>query len=996
MGECGENQNNGPPPNLKTRQLIFDSMQTIIREGSGDAGSGKVQELARYVYVCGAGYHAQLGRKAGRGEKKYANIPIPVTIDAPIREISCGALHTAVVTDDGDVLTWGDCSHGQLGHAGANYAMWPIPKDVFIEGGPAKTVACGQNHTVAITMSDEAFAWGLGKYGQLGNGRTRTCRQATPVTCDDPEFKGLLSVSCGDRHTCFVTRSGRIFTCGSGEHGQLGDSHFGVDAKDQLVPKRVEFFENHRIVQADCGSIHTAAVTDEGKLYVWGFGEHLYGIGKPNFNPTPIRLDFKHKIVQVACGQSHMLLLTDTGDVYSWGSGEYGEIGQGAFKAQFKPVLVLVGKNIANVKCGRYHSAALSRAGILYMWGCGDNGQLGRPESSQDNFVKQACSVPKVVNSMTGNVIGAVSCGEHHSCFIASCRYVDLPEEIAEWGTLEEMEYEFKVNIASRHRGRGIPRRDIFKIRRWRRDEERRRCERREKEAMREQKRAKNEAQKIVSGEKYREELCSPEKRHQVSIAPDMVSTTSSISTQRQRVQRQRQPRISETNVNRRQRRKAESMTSVTSKQANQARASFHEKGAGILGSISSTLYDFQNPKIDGVQYTQEDMMKRKFVWRKKYDKLSLIKKKRSNRLTELEEELEMLQEAEIAKKGDVKGAQITREKLEMQLNTINIKINEAERNRKTYELNISNIKDESQETHKQLDIQRRQLAYEDNLRKKVSKFCQHTQAQRDISQGNIKDFKAELSDWKNFLQMIIVQMTSLTKGKEENDKQQREEELKKADDIKRSKTMKKVEELLEKVDHKEKEALVHREIRREYECEINKYREMFDKIKKVTNKENPHDIIIKFQLNSEVREEYQSIRNTKHKQYLVLNEEHEKLTKNFHDLTSSKQDHTWREVDTLQEKLQMEETNLNSKISQVGQINTSLEQLKEWMTSIISKYNKYLSEWDGVEDRISQANRDDIAGVLESLQSRIKTFRQIIQHQANGTDAIFKKKVTA
>ena len=29
-----------------------------------------------------------------------------------------------------------------------------------------------------------------------------------------------------------------------------------------------------------------------------------------------------------------------------------------------------------------------------------------------------------------------------------------------EWGTLEEMEYEFKVNITSRHRGRGIPRKD--------------------------------------------------------------------------------------------------------------------------------------------------------------------------------------------------------------------------------------------------------------------------------------------------------------------------------------------------------------------------------------------------------------------------------------------------------------------------------------------------------------------------------------------------------
>ena len=52
-------------------------------------------------------------------------------------------------------MTWGDCSHGQLGHSGANganYALWPIPKEVFIEGGLVQTVACGQAHTVVITV----------------------------------------------------------------------------------------------------------------------------------------------------------------------------------------------------------------------------------------------------------------------------------------------------------------------------------------------------------------------------------------------------------------------------------------------------------------------------------------------------------------------------------------------------------------------------------------------------------------------------------------------------------------------------------------------------------------------------------------------------------------------------------------------------------------------------------------------------------------------------
>merc|ERR1719203_2477052 len=118
-------------------------------------------------------------------------------------------------------------------------------------------------------------------------------------------------------------------------------------------------------------------------------------------------------------------------------------------------------------------------------------------------------------------------------------------------------------------------------------------------------------------------------------------------------------------------------MTNVTSKQANAARSSFHENGSTMLTKIGTTLYDFQNPKIDGVQYTKEDMMKRKFEWRKRYDKLHLVTRKAKKRLRELGEEIIMLNEADENTEQDSNSAQQTLHKLEMQLNTITIKINE-------------------------------------------------------------------------------------------------------------------------------------------------------------------------------------------------------------------------------------------------------------------------------------------------------------------------------
>jgi hypothetical protein len=52
-------------------------------------------------------------------------------------------------------------------------------------------------------------------------------------------------------------------------------------------------------------------------------------------------------------------------------------------------------------------------------------------------------------------------------------------------------------------------------------------------------------------------------------------------------------------------------------------------------------------------------------------------------------------------------------------------------------------------------------------------------------------------------------------------------------------------------------------------------------------------------------------------------------LTERFIELTSNKHDCTWMEVDSLQEKVQLTEAKMQQKMSQVGKITTTLEQLK-------------------------------------------------------------------
>lgn len=67
------------------------------------------------------------------------------------------------------VLSWGDGEDGKLGHGDS--LTLDSPK--IIEALLAKRVfyvACGSAHSAAITSNGELYTWGQGQYGRLGHG----------------------------------------------------------------------------------------------------------------------------------------------------------------------------------------------------------------------------------------------------------------------------------------------------------------------------------------------------------------------------------------------------------------------------------------------------------------------------------------------------------------------------------------------------------------------------------------------------------------------------------------------------------------------------------------------------------------------------------------------------------------------------------------------------------------------------------------------------------
>ena len=77
----------------------------------------------------------------------------------------------------------------------------------------------------------------------------------------------VASVALGFQHGAAVTEDGRVATWGKGERGQLGNS---LNNSSNSEPSFCHLPTDVVVDRVSCGFNHTAALTSEGEVYVWG------------------------------------------------------------------------------------------------------------------------------------------------------------------------------------------------------------------------------------------------------------------------------------------------------------------------------------------------------------------------------------------------------------------------------------------------------------------------------------------------------------------------------------------------------------------------------------------------------------------------------------------------------------------------------------------------------------------------------------------------------
>ncbi|KAL8093493.1 uncharacterized protein LOC141690035 [Apium graveolens] len=319
---------------LLTEQVSPRSQPSKSSGGPASAG-GEESANAKRRRVSSA---KQAAESSSAADEPLSALPCLVTLSPGVRiaTVAAGGRHTLALSDVGQVWGWGYGGEGQLG-LGSRIRMVSSPHPVpcidssplgkdrsaitsrasassetegcRVPGSYVRGIACGGRHSAVITDAGAVLAFGWGLYGQCGQGSTDD--ELSPTCVSSLLGIPIASVAAGLWHTVCISVDGDVYSFGGNQFGQLGT---GSD-QAEILPRLLDApsFENMRAQIVSCGARHSAVVTDDAKVFCWGWNKYgQLGLGDVIDRNIPSEVPLDGRVPKnISCGWWHTLLLAE-------------------------------------------------------------------------------------------------------------------------------------------------------------------------------------------------------------------------------------------------------------------------------------------------------------------------------------------------------------------------------------------------------------------------------------------------------------------------------------------------------------------------------------------------------------------------------------------------------------------------------------------------------------------------------------------------------------
>ncbi|TYZ60563.1 hypothetical protein PybrP1_006520 [[Pythium] brassicae (nom. inval.)] len=238
------------------------------------------------------------------------------------RHVYCGASHSLALGADGRVFAWGKNNQGQCGHGRTNdqlgveevgYFRDKVDEDIVHAAG-------GWEHTLFCSASGRVYSAGCGYKDSrragippvLGHGDCERRIKPTVVQFFVDNDDEIVQVACGWDHSMAISATGRVYTWGSGTNGKLGHG----DEENCSVPTLVRAMDGKQVRVAKAGCEHSVLLTEGHEVWTFGQGDSgRLGHGDNATRKEPTRIEaFAQsglKPVAIAVGDKYNLVLVD-------------------------------------------------------------------------------------------------------------------------------------------------------------------------------------------------------------------------------------------------------------------------------------------------------------------------------------------------------------------------------------------------------------------------------------------------------------------------------------------------------------------------------------------------------------------------------------------------------------------------------------------------------------------------------------------------------------